>query len=342
MKVHEIAKLVEGVLDGDGETEIRGIAGLDRATGGQIAFAEGTQGLGQAVRSGAGCIIVPSGQRVAGHTTIAVARPKLALIRVAAAILPPPAVAPGIHPTAVVSPDAEVAGGASVGPNAVIEKSAKIGVGTSIGAGSFVGEGVEIGTECTLHPHVSIYPGARIGNRVILHSGVVIGGDGFGYIFVEGRHQKFPQIGQVRIEDDVEVGCNTTIDRGSLGETVIGQGTKIDNLVQIAHNVRIGRHCIIVSQTGISGSSEIGDHVVIGGQVGIGEHVRIEDQVRVGGQAGILPGKVIKKGMVVWGTPARPFEQFKTIHAYLSRLPELAEKLREISRRMARDENQEK
>lgn len=342
MKVHEIAKLVEGVLDGDGEVEIRGIAGLDRATGGEIAFAEGTQGLARAGPSRAGCIIVPLGQWVAGHTTIAVEHPKLALIQVAAAILPPPAVAPGIHPMAVVSPGAEVAGEASIGPNAVIEKSARIGAGTWVGSGGFVGEGAEIGTECTLHPHVTIYPGARIGNRVILHSGVVIGGDGFGYVLVQGRHKKFPQIGQVRIEDDVEVGCNTTIDRGSLGETVIGQGTKIDNLVQIAHNVRIGRHCIIVSQTGISGSSEIGNHVVIGGQVGIGEHVRIEDQVRVGGQAGILPGKVIKKGMVVWGTPARPFAQFKTIHAYLSRLPELAKKLREISRRTTRDENQEK
>jgi len=214
--------------------------------------------------------------------------------------------------------------------------SSKIGEGTSIGAGSFVGEGVEIGADSRLYPNVTIYPGARIGNRVILHSGVVVGGDGFGYEFDQGRLLKFPQIGQVRIEDDVEVGSNTTIDRGSLGETVIGEGTKIDNLVQIAHNVRIGKHCIIVAQTGIAGSAQVGDYVVIAGQVGVGERAHIEDNVQVGGQAGVLPGKVIKKGMVVWGTPARPFEQFKAIHAYLSRLPELAERLKELSPRTPR------
>ncbi|MGH9430667.1 MAG: UDP-3-O-(3-hydroxymyristoyl)glucosamine N-acyltransferase [Terriglobia bacterium] len=339
MKVQDIANLVEGILDGDGEAEIRGIAALDRAANDQITFAEGTQGLERAPRSGAGCILIPKGQRIAGHTTIAVLRPKLALIRVAAAVQPLPLPLPGIHPSAVVSPEADVSSTASVGANAVIEKGAKIGGRTCIGPGSFVGEDSEIGAGCRLYSGVTIYPGARIGNRAILHAGVVVGGDGFGYVFEDGRHQKFPQLGRVRIEDDVEVGSNTTIDRGSLGETVIGEGTKIDNLVQIAHNVRIGKHCIIIAQTGISGSAEIGDHVVIGGQVGIGEHARLEDQVQVGGQAGVLPGKVIKKGMVVWGTPARPFDQFKTIHAYLSRLPELAEKLRAISRRMGQEKD---
>jgi UDP-3-O-[3-hydroxymyristoyl] glucosamine N-acyltransferase len=337
MKVKEIARLVEGVCDGDGEVEICGIAGIDRAAPDQIAFWDGAQALSQASKSQAGCIIIPKGQRLPGRTTIAVDRPKLALIRVAAAILPLAPPSPGTHPSAVVSPEAMVASTAGVGPNAVIERGVTIGERTSIGAGGFVGEGTEIGTDCRLHPGVTVYPGARIGNRVILHAGVVVGGDGFGYVFEGGCHQKFPQIGTVRIEDDVEIGCNTTIDRGSLGETVIGQGTKIDNLVQIAHNVRIGRNCIIVSQTGISGSSVVGDYVVLGGQVGIGERARVEDQVRVGGQAGILPGKVIRKGMTVWGTPARSFEQFKAIHACLARLPEVAEKLKEISRRMGRE-----
>jgi UDP-3-O-[3-hydroxymyristoyl] glucosamine N-acyltransferase len=186
-----------------------------------------------------------------------------------------------------------------------------------------------------LYPGVRVYPGAQIGSRVTLHAGVVIGGDGFGYVFAEGRHHKFPQLGKVIIEDDVEIGCNTTVDRGSLGTTFIGSGTKIDNLVQIAHNVRIGRHSIIAAQTGISGSTAIGDCVVIGGQVGIGDHVRIEDGAVIGSQAGILPGKVIRKGNVLWGTPARPLSEFKKLYAYFSHLPDLAQKVKELSRKIS-------
>jgi UDP-3-O-[3-hydroxymyristoyl] glucosamine N-acyltransferase len=339
MTVQEIAHLVDGVVDGDGDTEIRAIAAIDSAASDEIAFAESTQALERAASSRAGCILIPKGRRIAARTTIAVSHPKLALIRVAAAVQPLAMPEPGVHPSAVVSPHAEISSTASIGPNAVIEKRAKIGDRTSIGAGSFVGEAAEIGSDCRLYPSVSIYSGARIGSRVILHAGVVVGGDGFGYVFEEGRHQKFPQMGGVRIEDDVEVGASSTIDRGSLGETVVGEGTKIDNLVQIAHNVHIGKHCIIVAQTGISGSAEIGDYVVIGGQVGIGERARLEDRVQVGGQAGILPGKVIKQGTVVWGTPARPFAQFRTIHAYLFRLPQIAERLREISRQISREKD---
>src|ERR1019366_7834533 len=171
----------------------------------------------------------------------------------------------------------------SVGPNVVVEGGVTEGAKTRLSAVVFLGQGVRVGAHCVLHPRVTVYPGAQIGDRVILHAGAAIGSDGFGYVLAEGRHVKFPQLGKIVIEDDVEIGSNTTLDRGSLGSTVIGQGTKIDNLVQIAHNVKIGRHCIIVSQTGISGSVDIGDYVVMAGQVGIGDHVRIEDRVTIGG-----------------------------------------------------------
>jgi UDP-3-O-[3-hydroxymyristoyl] glucosamine N-acyltransferase len=190
-----------------------------------------------------------------------------------------------------------------------------------------------------LHPRVTVYPGAQIGDRVILHAGAVIGSDGFGYVLAEGRHVKFPQLGKIVIEDDVEIGSNTTLDRGSLGSTVIGQGTKIDNLVQIAHNVKIGRHCIIVSQTGISGSSEVGDYVVMAGQVGVGDHARIEDRVVVGGQAGVLPGKIVRSGSIVWGTPCRPMSEFKKTIARLARLDALAEKVKALERQMEKRED---
>ncbi len=336
MTVLEIARLLGGKLQGDGSRDIRGVASLEDSARGDLTFAEGARALARVAQSRAGCVLVAEGVSIPGHTTVAVAHPKAAFIRVADALRPPAKFGPGIHPTAVVAPDAELAPDVSVGAHVVVERGVKVGEGTRLGPGVFLGEGVRVGAGCVLYARVTVYPGVRIGDRVILHAGVVVGSDGFGYVFAEGRHLKFPQLGQVIIENDVEVGSNTTIDRGSLGTTVIGEGTKIDNLVQIAHNVRIGRHCVIAAQTGISGSAEVGDYVVVGGQVGLGDHVRIEDNAVLGGQAGVLPGKVVRKGSAVWGTPARPFSEFKKIYSHLSRLPELAEKVKELSRRAAR------
>jgi UDP-3-O-[3-hydroxymyristoyl] glucosamine N-acyltransferase len=299
-----------------------------------LAYVESPRALAQAEASQAGCLLVPEGASLAGQTTIAVRHPKLALVRVAEALHPAATPPAGIHPTAVVAPDAQVAADCSVGPNVVIEGEVTVGAGTRLGAGVFLGQGVRVGAQCILHPRVTVYPGAQIGNRVILHAGAVIGSDGFGYVFAEGRHVKFPQLGKIVIEDDVEIGSNTTLDRGSLGSTIIGQGTKIDNLVQIAHNVKIGRHCIIVSQTGISGSSEVGDYVVMAGQVGVGDHARIEDRVVVGGQAGVLPGKIVRAGSVVWGTPCRPMSEFKKTIARLARLDALAEKVKALAKQI--------
>jgi UDP-3-O-[3-hydroxymyristoyl] glucosamine N-acyltransferase len=335
MRVSEIGQLLGGKLQGERGRVIRGVAGLESAGPDDLAYAEGARAVASAAHSRAGCILVVEGVPLEGQTTIAVANPKLAFIRAAEALLPPPAVTPGIHPTAVIAPDARLAPDASVGANAVIGSGVSVGEGARLGPGVVLGEGVQVGAQCVFYPRVTVYSGARIGNRVILHAGVVVGSDGFGYVFGEGRHHKFPQLGQVIIEDDVEIGSNTTVDRGSLGTTIIGQGTKIDNLVQIAHNVRIGRHCVIAAQAGISGSVEIGDYVVMGGQVGLGDHVRVEERAVIGGQAGILPGKIIRKGSTVWGTPARPLAEFKKQYAHLSNLPSLAQKVKELFRRLA-------
>jgi UDP-3-O-[3-hydroxymyristoyl] glucosamine N-acyltransferase len=335
MTAQELARLVGGTLNGDGKMEIHRAAGLETAGADELAFSEGDRALAMVANSRAGCVLVPAGASVSGRTTIAVAHPKLAFIRAVEALHPPTPTAPGIHPTAVVSPEAELAAEVSIGPHTVIERGVSVGAGTRISAGVFLGENVRVGAQCVLYPRVTLYAGARLGDRVILHAGVTVGGDGFGYVFAEGRHQKFPQLGRVLIEDDVEIGCNSTVDRGSLGTTVVGQGTKIDNLVQVAHNVRIGRHCVIAAQTGISGSVEIGDYVVMGGQVGIGDHVRVEERAILGGGAGILPGKIVRRGETVWGRPARPLREFKRMYAHLSNLPHLAEKVKELSRRLS-------
>jgi len=336
MRVEEIARLLKGKVEGDSAREIRGVASLGSAGPDELTYAEGARAVELAARSRAGCILMAEGITLPGQTTIAVANPKLALIRAVEALLPPRVPKPGIHPTAIIASDAELAADVTVGAHVVIEGGVTVDAGTRLGAGVFLGEGVHIGARCVFHPRVAVYPGARIGNGVILHAGVVVGSDGFGYVFADGRHHKFPQIGQVIIEDDVEIGSNSTVDRGSLGTTVIGQGTKIDNLVQIAHNVKVGRHCVIAAQTGISGSVEIGEYVVMGGQVGVADHVRVEDHVVVGAQAGIPTGKILRRGTTVWGTPARPLAEFKKQYAHLSNLPSLALKLKELSRQLSR------
>ncbi|TAM80091.1 MAG: UDP-3-O-(3-hydroxymyristoyl)glucosamine N-acyltransferase [Acidobacteria bacterium] len=331
MKVSEIARLVGGEANGEKEKNITGVAALDSATEQDLAFADGGPALRQAADSRAGCILVPEGTSVAGRTTIAVRNLRLAFIRAAEALQPPPKAPHGIHPTALIAADAHLGLEVSVGPYCVIESGARVGAGSRLGAGVYVGEGVALGARCILHPRVSIYPGVQVGDRVVLHAGVVLGSEGFGYLFAEGRQQKFPQLGGLVIENDVEIGANTTVDRGSLGTTRIGEGTKIDNLVQVAHNVRIGRHAVIAAQTGISGSAEIGDFVTLAGQVGVADHVRIEDGAVIGAQAGIPTGKAVRKGSVMWGTPARPLSEFKKMYAHLSRLPALAQKVKELS-----------
>ncbi len=338
MRVEQIARLVGGRVAGDPGREIEGVASLETATAKDLSFAEGDRGLKRAAESKAGCILVREGKLLAAQTTIAVANPKLAFVRAAAVLYPPQPPSPGIHPTAVIASEARLGKGVAAGPYVVIEPGATVGDGTVLGAGVFLGRGSSLGSHCVLHPRVTVYAGVQIGNRVIVHAGTVLGADGFGYVFAEGRHHKFPQLGGLVIEDEVEIGANSALDRGSLGTTVIGEGTKIDNLVQIAHNVKVGRHAVIASQTGISGSVHIGDHVVMGGQVGVGEQARVGARAMIGGQSGILPGKIVPEGSTMWGTPVRPLAEFKRLHAYLGRLPALARKVKELSSHVSRRE----
>ncbi|MGH9434368.1 MAG: UDP-3-O-(3-hydroxymyristoyl)glucosamine N-acyltransferase [Terriglobia bacterium] len=333
MTVDEIARVVGGIVRGDGRARIQTVAQLESASSGELAYAEGSRALESAARSRAGCILVRDSASLPQRTTIEVRQPKLAFIQAAGALQPAVLPLSGVHPSAVISPTAAIGEGVYAGPHVVIEDGAQAGDGTILMAGVCLGRGARVGAGCVLHPGVVLYPGARVGNRVILHAGVVIGADGFGYVRAESGYVKFPQIGAVVIEDDVEIGPNTTVDRGSLGTTIVGAGTKIDNLVQVAHNVHIGRHCAIAAQTGISGSVEIGDDVLIGGQVGIGDHARIEKRATVGSGAGILTGKVIREGCIVWGTPARPLAEIKKLYATFARLPELARQVKEFSRK---------
>jgi UDP-3-O-[3-hydroxymyristoyl] glucosamine N-acyltransferase len=331
----ELAEYLGAKLEGDAQAVVSGVAGPGDARAGDLIYVDAPRNVARAEASAARCVLAQPGTRIVGKTILEIKEPKFAFAKAAAWIIAKPVPAGGLHPAAVVSPGARIGMGVFIGPCAVIEEDVEIGAGSIVEAFCYVGHGARIGDGCRLHPRVTLYPGARLGRRVEIHSGAVIGGDGFGYVFGEGRHWKFPQIGSVEIGDDVEIGCNTTIDRGSLDATVIGEGVKIDNLVQVAHNVRIGAHTVIASQTGISGSSTIGTRVIIGGQVGIADHCTLEDGAIAGAQCGIPTGKTIRRGQTVWGTPARPIERFKEQYAYYARLPELAERVRKLEQEKA-------
>jgi UDP-3-O-[3-hydroxymyristoyl] glucosamine N-acyltransferase len=326
----ELAKHLNARVDGDGGVVISGIAAPEDARGEDLIYVQTPKHKQRAEESAARCAIVAEGIELKDKTTLTVAQAKLAFAKAAALLTEPVGIADGYHPTALIEASAKVGTGVKVGPYAVIEADAAIGKDTEIGAFCFVGHGARIGESCRLFPRVNLYRGAQLGDRVIVHSGAVIGGDGFGYVYDGERYLKFPQVGSVEIGDDVEIGSNATIARGSLGKTRIERGVKLDNLVHIAHNVHIGHDTIIAAQTGISGSCEIGDHVVIGGQVGVADRCTIESGSVIGAQAGIPTGKKIRAGETAWGTPARPLARFKKQYAWFERLPELAERLRKL------------
>jgi UDP-3-O-[3-hydroxymyristoyl] glucosamine N-acyltransferase len=324
----ELAEYLQARLEGDESVRISSVANPESAAPDDLIYVEQEKFRERAQASNAQCVIAPPAIEFRGKTVLRTGAPKLAFAKASAWLTPPVPVPAGIHPSAVISPSAKIDERVAIGPFAVVEDGAAIAAHTEIGAYCFIGVGTSIGQHCHLYPRVTVYAGARIGAGVILHSGVVIGGDGFGYVFGEGKQWKFPQVGGVEIGDDVEIGCGTTVDRGSLGTTRIDAGVKIDNLVQIGHNVEIGEHTVIAAQTGISGSCKVGRKVILAGQVGLGEHCTLEDGVVAGGQAGILPGKTIHAGEVVWGTPARPFARFKEEYAWYGRLPAIGKRLR--------------
>ena len=324
----ELAEYLQAALEGEPWARVSSIANPDSAAPDDLIYVEHEKFRDRAQASKAQCVIAPPGLPFTGKSVLRVAAPKLAFAKAAEWLLPSRGAPAGVHPSAVISASAKIAEDVAIGPFVVVEDGVSIASGTQVGAFCFLGSGALVGEGCRLLPRVTLYPGARIGSRVTLHSGVVVGGDGFGYVFGEGKHWKFPQVGGVEIGDDVEIGCGTTIDRGSLGTTKIGSGVKIDNLVQVGHNVQIGDRSIIAAQVGISGSCSIGRNVMIGGQAGLGEHCSLEDGVVAGGQSGILPHKVIRAGQVVWGTPARTLAKFKEEYAWYGRLPEIGKRLR--------------
>lgn len=326
----ELAEYLGATLEGASGLPIFNISSPEQACAEDLIYVDSPRFLERAARSAARCALIGGELHLPGKTLLRVSEPKLAFAKAAAWLFPEPSIARGVHSTAVVARGAQLAADAAVGPYAVIEEGADVGAGTEIGAFCYVGRSTRIGAHCRLHPHVTLYAGVRLGDRVVVHSGTVLGSDGFGYVFAEGRHWKFPQVGRLEIGDDVEIGSNTSVDRGSLETTRIGAGTKIDNLVQVAHNVVIGEHTVIAAQTGISGSSAVGRNVVLGGQVGIAENCRLEDGAVVGAQAGVPTGKTIRAGEPVWGTPARPLSKFKQQYAWFARLPELGEFFRRL------------
>ncbi|PYT73484.1 MAG: UDP-3-O-(3-hydroxymyristoyl)glucosamine N-acyltransferase [Acidobacteria bacterium] len=324
----ELADALGATLEGDGALEITGVAAPGRAASRELIYVDSAKHADRAAASAALCVIAAEGLRLPGKTVLRNPHPKLAFAKAAALLLDRAPIATGIHPTAVVAPLARVEESASIGPYAVIGEDVHIGAETQIGAHCVIGAGCWIGELCRIHPRVTLYHQVRIGHRVEIHSGAVIGADGFGYAFGEGKHWKFPQVGIVEIGDDVEIGANTTIDRGSLDDTRIAEGVKLDNLIQIGHNCQIGAHTVMAAQVGFSGSCTVGQNVVIGGQAGFGERCELEDGAMIGGQSGVLGGKTIRGGQTVWGTPARSLEKFKEQYASYARLPELAARIK--------------
>ena len=330
----ELAEALQARLDGDPGRVVTGVAPLDSAGPDQISFLTDARYHDAARTSRAGAFLVAPDVVDLPGPTLRCAAPQQALIDLVRLFHPAAAAPPGVDRTAVVAADARLDPTASVGALCVIESGAVVGPGVRLHALVYVGSGVEIGEGAMLYPHVSVREGVRIGRRVVIHAGAVLGADGFGFAFDGTAHRKMPQVGGVLIEDDVEIGANTTIDRATFGDTIVRRGTKIDNLVQIGHNVEVGEHSLLVAQVGVSGSSRLGRGVVLAGQVGVADHVTLGDGVVAGAQAGIPSS--LEAGARVLGTPARPIGQARRIMVAETRLPELLQRVRALEQRLER------
>jgi UDP-3-O-[3-hydroxymyristoyl] glucosamine N-acyltransferase len=322
----EIAELAGGTVSGDGSIRVDAIAAPSNAASHHLVFVEDAKLLDAALASAAGVVIAgpfASGATRSAGAMVVCGQPRLAFARAGRRLHPPERPAAGIHPSAIVDPAAALGAGVSVGPHAVVAAGVTLGDRVVVEAGVRIGHGVTVGEDSVLKPDVVVYPSTVLGARVIVHAGSVLGSDGFGYVrdASTGRHETFPQVGCLVIEDDVEIGALCTVDRGALGETRIKRGAKLDNQVHLAHNVSVGEDVVIAAQTGVAGSSVIEDQVMVAGQVGIADHVRIESGAILGAQCGVPSGKVIKgPGTLFWGTPARPIKQYLRELAILSRM----------------------
>ena len=334
--VSEIAGWLGAKVEGDDRREIRGAAPLNTATLQDISFAGSTKALREASHAQAGCLIVPPEYaNLSEQTVIRVSDPRRSFAKVVRRLHPEAAPLPGIHKTAVVSESAVLGERVSIGPYAVIGEDSSIGSDTAIGAHCTIGDRVSIGACGVLHSQVTVYRDVEIGERVLIHSGAVIGADGFGFVLEGDHYDKFPQIGRVVIGNDVEIGANATIDRAALGATTISDGVKLDNIVHIGHNCSIGRHVVIAAQTGVAGGSVVEDYAVLGGQVGIADNVVIKAKAVVGAKTGVPSSKILKgDGEVYWGIPARPIKEYLEGLANIAKIAEMRKLLAELRRRL--------
>ncbi len=330
--VSEIAKHLQGEVVGDGNAVLNSFATADRAQPGDLTFAENEEFFTRAEESAATAIIADARFNSTKKILIRVPHARIAFAKALAIFFPEPVKPAGIHPQAVIAASAQIDPTAHIGPHCTVGERVKIGARCILQAGNFIGDDSTLAEEVNLFPNVTIYPRTEIGKRVRIHAGTTIGSDGYGYVLDGGFHRKVPQIGNVIIHDDVEIGANVTIDRGALGPTVIGKGTKIDNLVQIAHNVEIGEHCLIIAQVGIAGSSKLGNYVVLAGQVGVGGHLKIGNQVTIGAQAGVMTDVPDKATWI--GAPAQPDRQVKRQVIAIQRLPDLLRRIAEWEKKL--------
>jgi UDP-3-O-[3-hydroxymyristoyl] glucosamine N-acyltransferase len=326
LELSDICRRVPLAYDGGTDILIQGVNSLAAAGPGEMAFAEAQTPAAEVEASGAAAVVVgPGFDAVPGRRLLSSTNPRLTFVQVSELFLVPEPFT-GVDPRAAVASSAILGEGVSVGPCAVVGAGASIGPRTRIGPGAVIGHGVSIGADCLIGPNVSVLAQARVGDRCTLHAGVTVGGDGFGFVWAGDHHHKVPQLGTVVIEDDVEIGCNTCVDRATFGTTRVGRGTKIDNLVQVAHNVDIGEHVILVSQAGLAGSVAVGRGAMLSGQVAVTDHVRVGAGARIGGQSGVTGD--VDAGATFFGTPARPVKQAFREQAALARLPELLKTVR--------------
>ena len=331
--IAEIAERISGKVQGDGSIQLTGFSPANSAKAGDLTFAENETYFALAEKSAAAAILVDGDLTSSGKTLIRVPNARIAFAKVLPLFFPEPVYPPGIHPAAIVDDSAGIDPSAHVGPHCVVGANVKIGARSVLQGGNHIGADSRLGEEVNLFPNVTLYSRTQIGDRVRIHSGAVVGSDGYGYVLDEGIHRTVPQLGNVIIQDDVEIGANVTIDRGALGSTIIGKGTKVDNLVQIAHNVVTGEHCLLVAQVGIAGSTKLGNYVTLAGQAGLAGHLKIGDRAIVAAQSGVMHD--IGEGEKWFGYPAKPDRQMKRQLIAIEQLPDLVRRVNELEKLLA-------